>query len=60
MDLLFVMANAPVGLMPMPVDGSQAYVGLARIMEHAINELHETFPDFFGAEPKVSNQHKRW
>ena len=53
-DLLFVMANAPVNTASMPEGGSQAYVGLAKNMELALNELSEIFPAFFveEAEPR--------
>lgn len=49
-DLLFVVANAPVGTVSMPNAGSESYVGLAGVMELVVDELSEKFPEFFEAE----------
>ena len=49
-DLLFLMANAPVSTLSLPESGSEAYIGLARVMEIATKELSEKFPAFFGEE----------
>merc|ERR1719362_1735549 len=47
-DILFVIASAPLGASSLPEDGSESHVGLAITMELAINELAEKFPAFFG------------
>ena len=47
-DLLFLMANAPVPTLSLPGSGSEAYVGLAIAMELATAELVRRFPGFFG------------
>ena len=47
-DLLFLMANAPVTTVSLPGSGSESYVGLAKAMELATKELSEKFPAFFG------------
>ena len=49
-DLLFLMANAPVATQSLPKDGSEPYVGLAKAMELATMRLSEKFPAFFGDE----------
>ena len=49
-DLLFLIANAPVKTASFPEDGSESYVGLAEAMELAMNELSEHFPAFFVEE----------
>ena len=49
-DLLFLMANAPVSTLSLPPSGSASYVGLAKAMELATKELSEKFPAFFGEE----------
>ena len=58
-DLLFVIANAPVGTLSLPKHGSEAYVGLATAMELAMNEISEEFPSFFAEESEPSGQCKR-
>ena len=55
-DLLFVIANAPVKTASFPEDGSEPYVGLAEAMELAMNELSEHFPAFFVEETEPSKQ----
>ena len=47
-DVLFLIASAPVKTGSLPEAGSEAYVGLAIAMELAMNELSEKFPAFFG------------
>ena len=49
-DLLFLMANAPVATQSLPESGSEPYVGLAKAMELATMRLSEKFPAFFGDE----------
>ena len=49
-DLLFLMANAPVSTLSLPRSGSESYIGLAKVMELATEELSEKFPTFFGEE----------
>ena len=58
-DLLFLVASAPVKLMPFVGTGSESYAGLAIAMELAMNELSQTFPAFFVEESKPSNECKR-
>ena len=58
-DLLFLMANAPVSTLSLPESGSQAYVGLAKAMELATKELSEKFPAFFG-EGQTTEQCERY
>ena len=53
-DLLFLIANAPVKTASFPVGGSESYVGLAKAMELAMNELSEHFPAFFVEETDPS------
>ena len=48
-DVLFVIASAPVATGSLPEAGSESYVGLAIAMELAMNELAEKFPAFFPA-----------
>ena len=45
-DVLFLMANAPVATLSMPEAGSQAYAGMARDMELAMGSLLGMFPSF--------------
>ena len=59
-DLLFLIANAPVKTASLPEAGSESYVGLAIAMELAMNELSDEFPSFFVEENKPSNECKRW
>ena len=49
-DLLFVIASAPVSTLSSPVGGAQSYAGTALAMEHAMMELSDKFPRFFGEE----------
>ena len=55
-DLLFLIANAPVKTASLPDAGSESYVGLASAMELAVYELSENFPAFFVEEAKPSDQ----
>ena len=58
-DLLFLIANAPVKTAAFPEAGSESYVGLAEAMELATNELSEHFPAFFvEEEEELSKQSK--
>ena len=59
MDLLFLIASAPVGTLSMPEAGSESYVGLAVALELAMNELAEKFPIFFAQGTAQSKKHKR-
>ena len=54
-DLLFVIAHAPVKTASLPEAGSGPYVGLANAMELAVNELSKKFPAFFVEERQLSN-----
>ena len=56
-DVLFVIASAPVKTGSLPEAGSESYVGLAIAMELAMNELSEKFPAFFAAGKHKAN---RW
>ena len=58
-DVLFVIAHAPIATMAFPDGGSESYVGLAVAMELAMDELSEKFPAFFVEENKPSNGCKR-
>ena len=53
-DLLFVIANAPVATASLPEAGSGSYVALANSMELAMDELSEKFPAFFGGKTQPS------
>ena len=53
-DLLFLIASAPVATASVPDAGSESYVGLAIAMELAMNELTEKFPAFFGKGKRES------
>ena len=55
-DLLFVIAGAPVATASLPEAGSESYVGLAIAMELAMNELSEKFPSFFVQGTRSSNK----
>ena len=46
-DLLFLIASAPVSTMSVPVSGSQDYVGAAMVMKLAVEQLSKKFPSFF-------------
>ena len=46
-DVLFLMANAPVKTASLPVAGSESYIGMAVAMEFAVEALSKKFPDFF-------------
>ena len=54
-DVLFLIASAPVATGSMPDAGSESYVGLSIAMELAMNELSEKFPAFFGEGIRQSN-----
>ena len=58
-DLLFVIASAPVATGSLPDAGSESYAGLAIAMELAMNELSKKFPAFFGAKARPSNRWER-
>ena len=58
-DLLFVIANAPVKTVSVPEGGSGSYVGFAKAMELAMNELSEKFPAFFEQETEPSKRCER-
>ena len=45
-DVLFLIANAPVATLSMPEAGSQSYAGMARDMELAVGSLLDMFPHF--------------
>ena len=55
-DVLFVIASAPVATGSLPEAGSESYVGLAIAMELAMNELAEKFPAFFAAGKREMNR----
>ena len=55
-DILFLIASAPVATGSLPVAGSESYVGLAIAMELAMNELSEKFPAFFGERTRPLNR----
>ena len=46
-DLLFLIASAPVSTISFPVSGSEAYVGTAVGIQLAMEELSKKFPSFF-------------
>ena len=58
-DILFVIASAPVATGSLPDAGSESYAGLAIAMELAMNELSEKFPAFFGKKTRPSNRWRR-
>ena len=55
-DLLFLIASAPVATASLPEAGSGSYVGLALTMELAMNELVDKFPTFFPAKANPSHK----
>ena len=57
-DLLFLMANAPVATASLPEAGSEPYVGLAKGMELATVRLSEKFPALFGDEGRETKVYK--
>ena len=58
-DLLFVIANAPVSTVSLPNSGSESYVGLATAMELAMYELFKIYPAFFEEATKPSKESER-
>ena len=56
-DVLFLIASAPVATGSLPEAGSESYVGLAIAMELAMNELSENpdFSAFFGGATRPSS-----
>ena len=58
-DLLFVIANAPVSTVSLPNSGSESYVGLATAMELAMHELFKLYPAFFAQDTIASKQPQR-
>ena len=57
-DVLFLIASAPVATGSLPEAGSESYVGLAIAMELAMNELSEKFPEFFRGTARPSTGYK--
>jgi hypothetical protein len=57
-DLLFVNANAPVELIALPEDGSAQYVGLAKFVELAMEEISREFPAYFVEEGGPSSKRR--
>ena len=57
-DILFLIANAPVATASLPERGSQSYVGLATEMELAMQTLVEKFPIFFGEQGEEKSREK--
>ena len=55
-DLLFLIASAPVPTAALPEGGSESYAGLSIGMQLAMEELSDTFPRFFGQGTKTLNQ----
>ena len=49
-DLLFLMANAPVSTHSLPESGSESFVGLTKAMKLAMEELSRKFPEYFVPE----------
>ena len=49
-DLLFLMANAPVSTQSLPESGSESFVGLTKAMKLAMEELSRKFPEYFVSE----------
>ncbi len=54
-DILFLIASAPVATGSLPEAGSESYVGLAIAMELAMNELAEKFPSFFVEKARAAS-----
>ena len=55
-DILFLIASAPVKTGSLPEAGSESYAGLAIAMELAMNELARKFPTFFATGARDSNR----
>ena len=55
-DLLFLIASAPVATGALPEAGSEPYAGLAIAMQLAMEELSREFPPFFDQETKTPNR----
>ena len=55
-DILFLIASAPVKTGSFPEAGSESYAGLAIAMELAMNELAQKFPTFFVKGARDSNR----
>ena len=45
-DLLFLMANAPVSTLSLPKTGSESYIGLVKVMELATKDCTRIFRHF--------------
>ena len=58
-DLLFLIASAPVPTAALPEGGSESYAGLSIGMQLAMEELSDTFPRFFGQETTTPNQREK-
>ena len=56
LDVLFLIANAPVSTAALPEGGSESYVGLSIGMQLAMQDLSESYPLFFGQSDKAPNQ----
>ena len=52
-DLLFLIASAPVPTGALPEAGSESYAGLAIAMQLAMKEMSKKSPSFFGKENKT-------
>ena len=57
-DILFLIANAPVKTTTIPEEGSESYVGTAVGMQLATEALSEIFPTFFAQEEEPSKEDK--
>ena len=58
-DLLFLMANAPVATQSLPESGSEPYVGLTNAMKLAMEELSRKFPEYFNEEGRPTARYER-
>ena len=61
-DVLFLIASAPVSTGSLPDAGSESYAGLPIAMELAMNELSENpdFSAFFGGATRPSTGYEIW
>ena len=53
-DLLFLMANAPVSTQSLPRSGSESFVGLTIAMKLAMEELSRKFPEYFVPQAELT------
>ena len=57
-DVLFLNLNAPARMDSVPTDGSEIFVGVAKVAHHAMKALARKFPAFFNEETSKKSRFK--